>query len=50
LAKLEIDIHKNLDLDISYVWDRVAQPKTDADGVTPEKDDFRLMVDFGLDF
>ena len=50
VATLEFEIHKRLDLDVSLVWDRVSNPKPDADGVTPVKDDFRLTVGLGLDF
>ena len=49
-ATLEFNIHKRLDLDLSFIWDRVSNPKTDASGVTPKQDDFRLIVALGVDF
>ena len=39
-----------LDLDVSFIWDRVGKPQRDNDGDTPEKDDFRLVVGLGVDF
>jgi putative salt-induced outer membrane protein YdiY len=50
VVTLEFEIHKRLDLDISFIWDRVSNPKPDADGVTPLRDDFRLIVGLGIDF
>jgi putative salt-induced outer membrane protein YdiY len=38
-----------LDLDLSWIWDRVESPRPDADGVTPERDDFRTTIGIGLD-
>ena len=39
-----------LDLDFSFTWDRVKNPKRDAEGNLPKKDDFRTSVGIGLDF
>ena len=50
LARLKFEIHKHLDLDISFIWDRITHPQTDADGVTPQKDDFRLVTGLGVTF
>jgi hypothetical protein len=50
VATLSLDITKRFDLDVSFIWDRVSQPKTDASGVTPLPDDFRLVVGLGLEF
>ena len=50
VATLEFKIHKRLDLDVSFTWDRVANPETDASGHTPSKDDFRLNLGLGIDF
>ena len=48
MAALEIELTKRLDLDLSFVWDRIKDPKTEADGRVPEKDDFYLF--FGIGF
>lgn len=50
VSKLEIELSKLFELDISFVWDRVGDPQADVNGITPEKDDFRLVLGFGVDF
>ena len=44
IATFESEITRSLDFDISMIWDRISQPATDADGDTPEPDDYRLTV------
>jgi len=41
---------KNLDLDVTFVWDRTQSPKPGADGTVPKPDDFRMIVSLGFDF
>ena len=50
VSTLEVDIHKRLKLDVSFIWDRVASPQTEAGGTTPQQDDFRLITSLGIDF
>ena len=50
LTSLSTDLIGNLDLDITFVWDRTQKPQQRADGSTPEKDDYRLLVGLGLEF
>lgn len=50
VATLSLELTKRFDLDVSYVWDRIAQPKVGSDGVQPMPDDFRLVVGLGVDF
>ncbi len=50
VTTLSIDITKRFDLDISFTWDRIANPKVGSDGVQPEPDDYRMAVGLGLDF
>lgn len=50
VTTLSIDLTKVLDLDVSFIWDRVGKPQRDDDGDVPEKDDFRLVLGFGVDF
>jgi hypothetical protein len=38
-----------LDIDTSLTWDRVENPKADAEGNKPVRDDFRLYFGLGLD-
>jgi hypothetical protein len=48
VATFSFTITRRLDLDISAVWDRISDPKTDASGNTPLKDDFRLTLGLGI--
>ena len=50
VATLEFEIHKRLNLDISFIWDRIGSPKSESNGTTPFTDDFRLTVGLGVDF
>lgn len=50
VSTLSLELTKRLDLDVSFIWDRIANPKVDADGVRPKPDDFRLVVGLGVDF
>lgn len=45
-----LELTKWVDLDVSWIWDRVQNPVREADGAIPGKDDFRLTVGIGLDF
>ena len=44
IGTFENEITGSLDFDVSLIWDRISQPATDADGSTPEPDDYRLTV------
>jgi putative salt-induced outer membrane protein YdiY len=50
VGTLSFDITKRFDLDVSFTWDRIANPKVGSDGVQPKPDDFRLVVGLGVDF
>ena len=43
---LATELTESLDFDLSFTWDHTSEPKTNADGITPQPDDFRFM--FGL--
>jgi putative salt-induced outer membrane protein YdiY len=45
-----VDLIGELDLDLTFVWDRVGDPQPDAAGNVPKKDDFRLSLGLGLSF
>jgi putative salt-induced outer membrane protein YdiY len=47
---LSIEITKLFDLDVSWIWDRVQNPKPAEDGTIPKKDDVKLTVGIGIDF
>ncbi len=48
VTTLSTDITGDLELEISFVWDRVTNPQPDADGITPKEDDFKLV--FGISY
>ena len=45
-----IELTKVLDVDISWLWDRVESPEPREDGTVPKQDDVRLTVGLGIDF
>jgi putative salt-induced outer membrane protein YdiY len=49
-ATLEFELTGELDLDVSFIWDRIEDPETESDGNTPDKNDFRLSVGLALEF
>lgn len=46
----EIDIWGDIDFDMSFTWDHVTRPKTDAEGITPLKDDVATYFGLSIDF
>jgi hypothetical protein len=50
LTTLSTELTGRLDLDVSFIWDRIQKPQVRADGTVPEKDDFRLMLGLGFEF
>ena len=44
IATFESEITGRLDFDISLIWDRISQPATDENDITPKPDDYRLTV------
>ena len=49
-AILSIEITRLIDVDISWIWDRVQNPRSNEDGTIPKKDDVKLTVGVGIDF
>lgn len=47
---LAIDLIGNLDFNISWIWDRIQDPRPLEDGTMPEQDDYRLVFGLGWDF
>lgn len=45
----EFELTSILDFDITFIWDRIQNPQSDALGIVPEQDDYRLIFFFGLD-
>ena len=50
LTKLSFDLFKDLDLDVSVIWDRIEKPQATADGTTPKQDDYQLIVSLAYEF
>ena len=47
---LEFDLFGDLDFNASFTWDHVSQPKTNAEGITPVKDDVAMAYGLSVDF
>jgi putative salt-induced outer membrane protein YdiY len=50
LISFETELTGLIDFDISWIWDRIQDPRPDSLGITPEKDDFRTTVGLTFDF
>jgi putative salt-induced outer membrane protein YdiY len=50
VSTLSIELTKVFDLDFSLTWDRISNPKVDANGVQPKPDDVRMVISLGVDF
>ena len=45
----EYSLFEDVDLDLSFIWDRQSEPQPDEFNNTPEKDDFRTFISFGIE-
>lgn len=50
VSTLSTDLVGEVDLDVSFIWERTKNPQERIDTTIPEKDDFRLMLSVGYDF
>jgi hypothetical protein len=50
LAQLSVELTRVLNLDVSFLWDRIGKSVSDGTGQAPTEDDFRLIVGFGVEF
>lgn len=48
VTTLTTDITRDLELYVSFVWDRVKNPQKDENGITPKEDDYKLV--FGISY
>jgi len=49
-AFLSVELFNDIiELTTNLTWDRIETPKTNAEGITPKRDDFRLALGLGLD-
>ncbi len=46
----EFDLWGDIDFDMSITWDHVSRPKTNAEGITPLKDDVAMYYGLSIDF
>ena len=49
-TRFETELTSMLDFDISWVWDRIKDPRANADGIVPKSDDTRFIVALGFDW
>jgi len=47
---LEWDVWNDFELQFGFVWNFVGDPRPEADGSTPDKNDFRMSFGIGWDF
>lgn len=47
---VDFDLIGNLDFNVSWVWDRVQDPRPLEDDTVPEQDDYRIIFGLGWDF
>ena len=47
---LSTDLIGDLDLDVSFIWDRTEEPQAAEDGTVPEQDDYQLIFSLSYDF
>ena len=50
IFKFENELLSWLDLDITAIWDYVANPQIESNGVTPKKSDYQLLFGLGIEF
>jgi hypothetical protein len=46
---LETELTTWLDVDLSFVWDRLQNPTPESDGTVPKQDDFYVILGLGID-
>lgn len=50
ITTVSTDLIRDIDFDVSLVWDRTDKPQPASDGTLPKRDDFRLAVGVGFEF
>ena len=50
ITGFEFELIGDLDFDVSWVWDRIQDPRRKANGSLPEQDDFRMIFGLGYSF
>jgi len=47
---LSNDLISDIDLGVSFVWDRIEDPQPNSEGTVPEQDDYQLIIALSYDF
>jgi len=50
VTTLSTDLVGDVDLDVSFIWNRTEKPQEGVDNVTPEQDDYRFLVSIDYNF
>jgi putative salt-induced outer membrane protein YdiY len=50
VVKFENDLTSWLDIDFTGIWDYVAKPTEDAQGIKPKSNDYQFLVGLGIEF
>ena len=50
ITSLENELTSWMDLDVTFIWDHINSPEQESDGTMPERDDYQLLVGFGVEF
>ncbi len=50
VVSFETTITNLIDFDISWIWDRIQNPRPDANDIVPKSDDFRTTVGLNFEF
>ena len=50
ILTFENDLNSWLDFDVSGIWDYLALPEADSNGVVPQRNDYQLLIGFGIEF
>ena len=50
VSRLEVELTSVIDLEGSFIWDRIEDPARDSDGTAPDTDDFRMTVGLAIEF
>lgn len=50
VTTLSTDITGNLDMDLTFIWDRTENPRPAADGTIPKQDDYGMTIAISYEF
>lgn len=50
ITGLSLDAVGPFDVNVSFIWDRVQEPRPDSSGRIPKKNDYRMIFGIGFDF